>query len=143
MSVNKSIFIGVLGKDPETRYSASGSAICNFSIATSETWTDKATGEKKEETEWSDIVVYGKPAEACAQYLSKGKKVYIEARKKTEKYKDKAGVDKYAVKFIADKIEFLSPREDKPASAPAARPAARANPKPSQAQDDFDSEIPF
>ena len=141
--VNKMILIGTLGKDVETRYAASGSAICNFSIATSERWTDKTTGEKKEETEWSDIVVFGKTAEACAEYLSKGKVVYVEGKKKTEKYKDKAGVDKYSVKIIADKIEFLSPREDKPASAPA-RPAQRANPRPAAARDDFDDEsLPF
>jgi single-strand DNA-binding protein len=141
--INKVILIGSLGDAPEVKYAASGSAICSFSIATSESWVDKTSGEKKELTEWHNISVFGKLAEVCGEFLSKGKKAYIEGKLKTDKYTDKAGVVKYTTKIIADKIEFLSPREDKPASAPAARPTQRANPKPSQAQDDFDDSIPF
>lgn len=141
--INKVILIGSLGDAPEVKYAASGSAICSFSIATSESWVDKTSGEKKELTEWHNISVFGKLAEVCGEFLSKGKKAYIEGKLKTDKYTDKAGVVKYTTKIIADKIEFLSPREDKPASAPA-RPAQRAAPRPAAARDDFDDEsLPF
>lgn len=141
--VNKVIVLGALGKDPELKHIASGGAICSFSVGTSKSWVDKASGEKKESTEWHNVSVFGKLAELCGEFLAKGKKVYLEGNLKTEKYTDKTGVDKYTTKIIAEKVEFLSPREVNSAPAPSARPAQRANPKPSQARDDFDDAIPF
>ena len=140
--VNKVILIGVLGKDVESRVAASGNAICNFTMATSKSWLDKASGQKQEKTEWHQITAFGKTAEACGQYLSKGKKVYLEGEINYEKYTDKAGVEKYSTKIIAEKVEFLSPREE--SSAPSAQPARRAAPRPAAARDDFDDQdLPF
>lgn len=140
--INKVIVLGALGKDPELKHLPSGGAVCSFSVATSESWIDKASGEKKELTEWHNISVFGKPAELCGEYLAKGKKVYVEGKLKTDKYTDKAGVEKYTTKIVADKIEFLSPREVSQESRPAARPAQRA--KPAAARDDFDdTDLPF
>lgn len=140
--INKVILIGVLGKDPDVKYAASGNAICSFSIATSESWIDKASGEKKESTEWHSVTVFSKLAEMCGEYLSKGKKAYIEGKLKTEKYTDKTGVEKYTTKIIADKVEFLSPREAAAEAKPAQRTPQRA--KQAAARDDFDdADLPF
>ena len=96
--LNKCTFIGRLGKDVEMRYTPSGTAIANFSIAVSETWKDKATGEKKEKTEWINCVAFGRTAEICGEYLTKGKQVYIEGKMQTDKY-EKDGVTKYSTKI--------------------------------------------
>ena len=98
-SVNKVILVGNLGKDPDSRYSASGDAICTLSIATSEQWKDKATGDKKEATEWHRVVFYKKLAEIVGQYLKKGSSVYIEGRIKTRKWQDKDGQDRYTTQI--------------------------------------------
>lgn len=106
-SLNKAIIIGNLGRDPETRYLADGSAVTNFSVATTETWKDKASGEKKEATEWHRINTFGKLAEICAQYLKKGSMVYIEGKINTRKWKDKEGNDKYTTEIRADQMTML------------------------------------
>ena len=108
-SVNKVIIVGNLGRDPEIRYTTSGTAVCNFSLATSETFKDKA-GEKQEKTEWHNIQCWGKLAELAGEYLAKGKTIYLEGRLQTRKWQDKNGVDRYTTEIVAEKIQFLSPK---------------------------------
>lgn len=137
MAVNKFIGIGNLGKEPEMRFMPNGNAVCNFSIAISEKYKDKTSGEQKEVTEWVNIVMFGKLAEIAGEYLGKGSKVYVEGKLKTEKYTDKnTGTDRYTTKVVAEKMEMLSSKgEAKPA---ASRPAAQ------QVPDDLpEDEIPF
>lgn len=98
--VNKVIIVGILGNDPEVKYSASGSAIANLSVATSEQWKDKQTGEKKEQTEWHRVVIFGKLAEVAGEYLRKGSQVYIEGQLRTRKWTDSNGVDKYNTEIV-------------------------------------------
>ena len=106
--VNRVIIVGNLGKDPEVRYTSGGQAVANLRIATSRSWTDKQTNQKKEETEWHDVEVWGKQAEQCGEYLSKGRQVYVEGRLKTDAWDDKAsGQKKYRVKVVADTVRFL------------------------------------
>ena len=106
--VNKVILVGNLGKDPEVRYTSGGQGVANLRIATSRSWTDKQSGQRKEETEWHDVEVWGKQAEQCGEYLAKGRQVYIEGRLKTDKWQDKqSGQDRYRVKVVADTVRFL------------------------------------
>jgi single-strand DNA-binding protein len=98
--INKVILVGNLGRDPEIRYTADGKPIANFSIATSESWTDKNTGERREQTEWHRVVVFGKLAEICGQYLSKGKQVYIEGKLQTRKWQGQDGQDRYTTEVV-------------------------------------------
>ena len=109
-SVNKVILVGNLGADPDVRYMPNGDAVCSFSIATSEQWTDKQSGEKKESTEWHNIVAFRKLAEICSQYLAKGSSIYIEGRIKTEKWQDRQGNDRYTTKIYADNMKMLGSR---------------------------------
>lgn len=106
MSVNKVILIGRLGQNPEVRYTPSGAAVANFSIATQENWNDKA-GQKQEKTEWHRIVVWGKTAENCSQYLTKGRQVYVEGRLQTRQWQDKDGQTKYTTEVQAQTVQFL------------------------------------
>ncbi|MCL2076546.1 MAG: single-stranded DNA-binding protein [Betaproteobacteria bacterium] len=110
-SVNKVIIVGNLGADPETRYTASGDAICNIRVATSESWKDKNTGEKQERTEWHRIVFYRKLAEIAGQYLKKGSQVYVEGKLKTRKWQDKDGQDRYSTDIEATEMTMLGKRE--------------------------------
>ena len=106
--VNKVILVGNLGKDPEVRYTTGGQAVATLRIATSRSWTDKQSGQRREETEWHDVEVWGKQAEQCGEYLSKGRSVYVEGRLKTDKWQDKqTGQDRYKVKVVADTVRFL------------------------------------
>jgi single-strand DNA-binding protein len=106
--VNKAILVGNLGKDPEMRYTQGGQAICTLSLATSRSWTDKGSGQRKEETDWHTIEVWGKQAEACSEYLAKGRQCYVEGRIKYEKWQDKqTGQDKYRTKIVAENVRFL------------------------------------
>lgn len=149
-SVNKAILVGNLGKDPEIRYLPSGKAVANFSIATSESWKDKTTGEKKEKSEWHNIVIFDKLAEICGQYLKKGSSVYIEGKITTEKYQDKTtGADKYATKIIANEMRMLGgkndgggPSQDRQKPAPSAPAGAAAGAGQANAAE-LDDEIPF
>ncbi len=100
--INKVILVGNLGQDPEIRYTADGRPIANFSIATSESWKDKNSGEKREKTEWHRVVVFGKLAEICGEYLSKGKQVYIEGKLRTRKWQGQDGQDKYTTEVVID-----------------------------------------
>lgn len=105
--VNKVILVGNLGADPETRYTANGGAICTIRIATSESWTDKQTGQKQERTEWHRIKFFGKLAEIAGEYLKKGRQVYIEGSLRTDKYTDKEGVEKFSTDIIANEMQML------------------------------------
>jgi len=110
-SVNKVILVGNLGKDPETRYAPSGDAICNITLATTETWKDKSSGDKKEATEWHRVVFFRKLAEIAGQYLKKGSQVYIEGSLKTRKWQDKDGQDRYTTEIVADEMKMLGSRQ--------------------------------
>lgn len=134
-SLNKATLIGNLGRDPEMKYLASGDAVTNFSIATTETWKDKTSGEKKEAVEWHNISAFGKLAEICGQYLKKGSQVYIEGKIQTRKY-DKDGVTHYATSIKADNLIMLGGKPD------GDRPAAASKPTASAASFD-DDQIPF
>jgi len=143
--VNKFIGIGNLGKDPETRYLPSGAQVTNFSIAISESWKDKQTGEQKERTEWVNVEIWGNAAEACHKYLNKGSKCYVEGKLQTDKWQDKDGHDRWTTKVRADTVQFLDPKGDN-----EPRPTVHPNTDESAAQKqldksapDFDDDIPF
>lgn len=110
-SVNKVFLIGNLGADPEVRYTPSSAAVANFRIATTEVWNDKA-GERQERTEWHRIVVWGKQAEHCGEYLRKGRSVHIEGRLQTREWEDKSGQKRYTTEIVADRVTFLGSRAD-------------------------------
>ncbi|WP_437341482.1 single-stranded DNA-binding protein [Advenella alkanexedens] len=119
--INKVILVGNLGRDPETRYSPDGAAICSISIATTSNWKDKNTGERREETEWHRVSFFGRLAEIAGQYLKKGSAVYVEGRLKTRKWQDKdTGQDRFATDIIADQMQMLGGRADTANMAPAA-----------------------
>ena len=111
-SVNKVIIVGNLGKDPETRYAPSGDAVTNIVVATTETWKDKASGEKREATEWHRVVFFGKLAEIAGQYLKKGSQVYLEGKLKTRKWQDKDGQDRFTTEINADEMKMLGSKGD-------------------------------
>jgi single-strand DNA-binding protein len=136
-SVNKWIGIGNLGKEPEIRYAASGEAICNFSIACTETWKDKATGEKKELTEWVRISFFGKLAEIAGQYLKKGSQVYIEGSIRTRKWTDKEGQERYTTEIRGDQMVMLGGKGTSEGSL------APSKNQPNPSSDDLESDIPF
>jgi single-strand DNA-binding protein len=106
MAVNKAILLGRLGNDPELRYTTNGGAVANFNVATNENWTDKS-GQKQERTEWHRVVVWGKLAELCGQYLSKGRQVYLEGRIQTRDWTDKEGQKRYTTEIVAQTVQFL------------------------------------
>ena len=109
--VNKAILIGNLGRDPEIRHTQAGKPVCNFTLATNETWKD-ASGEKQERTEWHNIVVWDKLAEACAQYLSKGSQAYIEGRITSNEWEDKDGIKRYKTEIVALQVQFIGAKQD-------------------------------
>lgn len=160
-SVNKVIILGNLGRDPELRYTPSGAAVCNVSIATTRNWKSKDSGERQEETEWHRVVFYDRLAEIAGEYLKKGRPVYVEGRLKTRKWQDKDGKDNYTTEVIAEQMQLLGGREEsgggfnrapdddgshapapRQARAPAAPRPAPA-PKPASSFDDMDDDIPF
>lgn len=144
--VNKVILIGNLGNDPETRYTAGGSAITSVSLATSESWKDKQTGEAKERTEWHRVKFFGRLAEIAGEYLKKGAQVYIEGSIRTDKYTDKEGVERYSTDIIANEMQMLGGRPEG-GSGHTQRPARTQRPQRGVAQpaggDLEDDEIPF
>jgi single-strand DNA-binding protein len=109
-SVNKVIIIGNLGKDPETRYLPSGDAVTNITVATTESWKDKKSGDKQEHTEWHRISFFGRQAEVAGEYLKKGSPVYVEGRIRTRKWQDKDGQDRYSTEVVADRLQLLGSR---------------------------------
>lgn len=150
-SVNKAILVGHLGKDPELRYTASGEALCNFTVATSESWKDKATGEKKEQTEWHRVSFFGKLAEICGQYLKKGSQVYVEGSIRTRKWTDQNGQERYTTEIRGDDMKMLGSRQGMGAAAggggydsePADYQPAPSKNKPKPAFDPDTQDIPF
>ncbi|MGZ9030995.1 MAG: single-stranded DNA-binding protein [Burkholderiaceae bacterium] len=157
-SVNKVILIGNLGRDPETRYTADGAAITNITIATSDRWKDKASGEMKESTEWHRVAFFGRLAEIAGEYLKKGRPVYVEGRLRTRKWQDKDGQDRYTTEIVAENMQMLGSREGMGGGAPdfeggggdEPRTPARAAPakpagagKPASSMADMDDDIPF
>ena len=157
--INKAILIGNLGNDPDIRYTASGTAIANISLATAESWRDKNTGEQQERTEWHRIVFFGRLAEVVGEYLRKGSQIYVEGRIQTRKWQDKEGNDRYSTEVVANEMQMLGGRgggagagapinTDSQARAPKAgntapppdKPATRPGAAPA---DDFDDDIPF
>lgn len=163
-SVNKVIIVGNLGRDPETRYMPNGEAVTNVAVATTESWKDKNSGEKKELTEWHRITFYRKLAEIAGQYLKKGSQVYVEGRLQTRKWTDKDGVERYTTEIIADTMQMLGSRQgmggggggggqmDDDYGAPAPRQntgggggggASRQSSRPAPNFSDMDDDIPF
>jgi single-strand DNA-binding protein len=148
-SVNKVIVVGNLGKDPDTRFMPDGKAVCNFSVATTDTWKDKATGEKKEATEWHRVSSFGRLAEICGEYLKKGSQVYIEGKLRTRKWQDKEGQDRYTTEIIADAMQMLGSRsgmgagEPREMREPSAAGEARPPKKAAGQFQDMDDDIPF
>jgi single-strand DNA-binding protein len=150
--VNKVILVGNLGKDPEVRYSPNGQAVANVTIATSESWKDKNTGDKQERTEWHRIVFFGRLAEIAGEYLKKGAQIYVEGRLQTRKWQDKEGKDRYTTEIVANEMQMLGSRggagmPSEPATETASAggydsaPARSGGKAPAAA--DFDDDIPF
>lgn len=157
-SLNQVNLIGRLGQDPEVKYLPNGDAVCNLSLATSERWKDKQSGEQKESTEWHRVVLFGKLAEIACQYLSKGTMVYFQGKLKTRQW-EKDGEKRYTTEIHANEMKMLGSKDDgggsrdgnnaqqpRPAaqqSRPAQQQQSRPAPQQQQPQDDFDSDIPF
>lgn len=151
-SVNKVILIGNLGADPESRFAPSGDAVCNIRLATTESWRDKASGERREATEWHRISFFGKLAEIAGQYLRKGSQVYIEGSLRTRKWTDQNGQERYSTEIRADEMKMLggrgeggdAPRQAAPQQSAPQRQQQRAAPaQQTGGFGDFDDDIPF
>ena len=110
--INKAIVLGNLGQDPETRYMPNGNAVTNISIATSESWKDKQSGQEQERTEWHRVVFFNRLAEIAGEYLKKGSKVYVEGSLRTRKWQDQSGADKYTTEIVASEMQMLDARGD-------------------------------
>ena len=155
-SVNKVILMGNLGRDPEVRFMPNGDAVCNFSIATTDSWKDKA-GERQEKTEWHNIVMYRRLAEIAGEYLKKGRPVYLEGRLQTRKWQTKEGQDRYTTEIIADSMQMLGGRDGAPTqdSQPSSQQEAKdefdqtpsrnnqSESTGSSSFDEFEDDIPF
>ena len=142
--VNKVILVGNLGKDPDVRYMPSGSAVANVTLATSETWKDKQTGEKQERTEWHNIAFFGRLAEIAGEYLKKGSQVYVEGSLRTRKWQDKSGNDRYTTEVIASDMQMLGGRGGSgstPAEAPSR--ASQSGGGTDAEAPEFEDDIPF
>ena len=143
-SVNKVILVGNLGKDPEVRYTPNGLAVANITIATTEVWKDKASGENQERTEWHRVAMYNRLAEITGEYLRKGSKVFIEGRLQTRKWQDKTtGQDRYTTEIIADTLEMLGGKAGGGAGEAPAMSAKSADADQAAPVDSFDDDIPF
>jgi single-strand DNA-binding protein len=153
--VNKVIIVGNLGKDPETRYMPSGSAVTNLRIATTEAWKDKQSGEQQERTEWHSVAMFGRLAEIAAEYLRKGSQVYVEGKLRTRKWQDKEGKDRYTTEIVADEMQMLGSKGGGAAAGAGAMAGAGASGGSSSGggraavndsgapPGDFDDDIPF
>lgn len=142
--VNKVILVGNLGNDPEIRYSQGGAAITNISVATSEAWKDKQTGQPQERTEWHRVVFFNKLAEIAGEYLRKGSKVYVEGSLRTRKWQDKEGVDRYSTEIVANEMQMLGGRGGSGGSAGFQDNASQERSSVAEtAPAEFDDDIPF
>jgi single-strand DNA-binding protein len=137
MSVNKVIILGRLGQDPELKYTPGGMAVCNFTVATSESWADKA-GQKQERTEWHRIVVWGKLAELCNQYLTKGRQAFIEGSLQTRSWDDKSGQKRYTTEIVAKTVQFIGGTANADASRSQAPGAGAPSYDSSMMNQDYD-----
>ena len=148
--VNKVILVGNLGADPETRYTAGGSAVTNVRLATTDSWKDKQSGEQQERTEWHRVVFWGRLAEICAEYLRKGSQIYVEGRIQTRKWQDKDGQDRWSTEIVGNEMQMLGGRgggQSAPQDFDSGRSGdpgpSDASPKKAAAVEDFDDDIPF
>jgi single-strand DNA-binding protein len=150
--INKVILVGNIGKDPETRYMPNGKAVTNFSVATSESWTDRTSGDKQERTEWHNVVLFEKLAEIAAEYLRKGSQVYIEGSLRTRKWQDKEGKDRYTTEIVGRDMQMLGGRggaggggssEQSGAGGSSRSAPERSAPPPAADEGEFDDDIPF
>ena len=146
--VNKVILVGNLGADPETRYMPSGGAVTNIRLATSESWKDRETGERKERTEWHRVAFFNRLAEIAGEYLRKGSQVYIEGKIRTRKWQDQSGNDRYTTEVIADEMQMLGGRQGMGGPADGGGsygggPQGGGSSQPPQSSQDFDDDIPF
>ena len=152
--INKVILVGNLGAKPEIKYASNGNAISNLSVATSESWTDKSTGQKQERTEWHRVSLFGKVAEIAGQYLVKGSKVYVEGKLQTRKWQDQNGQDRYTTEVVisgfSGTLQMLDRRDDMNSSAPSQQSQSQAQSAPQAApaitpvaSDEFEDDIPF
>lgn len=148
--INKVILVGNLGRDPEVKYTANGAAITNITVATSESWNDRQTGERQEKTEWHRVVFFRRLAEIAGEYLRKGSQVYIEGKLQTRKWQDQNGQDRYTTEIVANEMQMLGSRGSEAGSRPPQgsgfRSSPEAEPKTADAQggNDFtDDDIPF
>lgn len=157
--INKVILVGNLGNDPEVRYAANGSAIANISVATTDSWKDKNTGEQVDKTEWHRVVMFNRLGEIAGEYLKKGSQVYIEGRLQTRKWQDQSGQDKYTTEIVANEMQMLGSRgggsdmgsgggggyqaPQQQRQAPQQQQQARQQPQQAAPSNDFDDDIPF
>ncbi len=153
--VNKAIILGNLGQDPDVRSTNNGASVANITVATSESWTDKNTGQKVEKTEWHRVVFFGRLAEIVGEYLRKGSQVYIEGKLQTRKWQDKNGLDRYTTEIVGNEMQMLGSKSGGGQRGYAGAPAApqtnsqggqmppQTAPAPSAPMDDFDDDIPF
>jgi len=149
--INKVILVGNIGKDPETRYMPNGKAVTNFSVATSESWTDRTSGDKQERTEWHNVVLFEKLAEIAAEYLRKGSQVYIEGSLRTRKWQDKEGKDRYTTEIVGRDMQMLGGRGgaggssggDQGGTSGSRATSERSAPPPAGDDGEFDDDIPF
>jgi len=146
--LNKAMIIGNLGNDPDMRYMTNGDPVANFSVATSERWKDKQSGEQKEKTEWHKVSVFGKLAEICGQYLHKGSKVYIEGKLQTRKWQDKDGNDRYTTEINCREMKMLDPKgsgegQNRQSNGSNAGQNQQSGGEGQPGPDDFDDDIPF
>ena len=143
--INKVILVGNLGNDPEIRYMPNGDAVCNLSIATSESWKDKQ-GQQQERTEWHRLTMYRKLGEIAAEYLKKGSQIYVEGKLQTRKWQDQQGNDKYTTEVICDQMQMLGGRDNNQQAQPAKQPVPQQQKAPqnnSASSAEYDDDIPF
>lgn len=138
--VNKAIIIGNVGQEPEVRYTQLGSAVCNLPVATSESWKDKNTGDKKENTEWHRLVFFGKLAEIVNEYVRKGSKIYAEGRLQTKKWQDQSGTDRYTTEIVCSEMQML---DSKSSSSEQQQSQGSQQEQSQGGGDPFDDDIPF
>ncbi|MCO6414207.1 MAG: single-stranded DNA-binding protein [Thiogranum sp.] len=145
--INKVILVGNLGKDPEVRYMPSGNAVCNVTLATSDSWKDKQTGEQKDRTEWHNLVFYNRLAEIAGEYLKKGSQIYAEGRLQTRKWQDKSGNDRYTTEIIVSDMQMLGGRGGGGGGSAdfggSQESRSSSSAAPAGAPDEFDDDIPF
>ena len=141
--LNKVMLIGNLGQDPEVKYMPNGNAVANITVATSESWKDKNTGESVDKTEWHRVIFFRRLAEIVGEYLKKGSKIYIEGKLQTRKWQDKNGKDNWTTEIIANEMQMLDGQSNQGVPQPQAGQHSKPDSRPAPANNDFDDDIPF